>query len=147
MLPGMDGFGRMDYIRPKETPVIFITARNSVSDKVQGLKMGADDYIVKPFEIVELLARVESVLRRNNKLHAVIEIGGLSINTKSMIVSRDGQVISLTRKEYDIIYDASSVIRADSASRHAKKMQFTYAYNKKPPAEYGREEKAFRAEH
>lgn len=103
MLPGASGYDLMEYIRPLETPVIFITAKNSVDDRVRGLRMGADDYIVKPFEIVELLARVETVLRRYNKVQNVIEIGGLSIDTRSMIVRRGGREIPLTHKEYDLL--------------------------------------------
>lgn len=103
MLPGASGYELMEYIRPLEIPVIFITAKNSVDDRVRGLRMGADDYIVKPFELVELLARVESVLRRYNKVQSQIEIGGLSIDTRSMLVRRDGKEISLTHKEYDLL--------------------------------------------
>lgn len=103
MLPGVDGFELMEYIRPMEIPVIFLTAKNAVQDRVRGLKMGAEDYIVKPFEIVELLARVEVVLRRYNKLASTIEIGGLTIDTRSMQVFRDGTEIQLTNKEYELL--------------------------------------------
>ena len=103
MLPGADGFELMQYIRPLQLPVIFLTAKNSVNDRVKGLRMGAEDYIVKPFEVVELLARVEVVLRRYNKLATVIEIGGLTIDTRSMIVKRDGMEIPLTNKEYELL--------------------------------------------
>lgn len=103
MLPGVDGFELMDYIRPLGIPVIFITAKNSVTDRVRGLRMGADDYIVKPFEVLELLARVDVVLRRYNKVDCVLEIGGLTIDTRSMQVKRDGEEIPLTKKEYDLL--------------------------------------------
>ena len=103
MLPGVDGFELMDYIRPLGIPVIFITAKNSVTDRVIGLRMGADDYIVKPFEVLELLARVDVVLRRYNKVDCVLEIGGLTIDTRSMQVKRDGEEIPLTKKEYDLL--------------------------------------------
>lgn len=103
MLPGVDGFELMDYIRPLGIPVIFLTAKNSVNDRVRGLKMGAEDYIVKPFEIIELLARVEVVLRRYNKLNQIMQIGGLTIDTVSMTVSRDGREIQLTNKEYELL--------------------------------------------
>ena len=83
MLPNADGFELMEYIRPLGIPVIFLTARGSVDDRVRGLRMGAEDYIVKPFEVVELLARVDVVLRRYNKTDAVIEIGGLRIDTRA----------------------------------------------------------------
>ena len=103
MLPGVDGFALMDYIRPLEMPVIFLTAKNSVDDRVRGLKMGAEDYIVKPFEVLELLARVEVVLRRYSKLDEVLHVGGLEIDTRSMTVSRQGEDIPLTAKEYELL--------------------------------------------
>lgn len=103
MLPGIDGFELMDYIRTIGTPVIFITAKNALQDRVKGLRMGAEDYIVKPFEILELLARVDGVLRRHGKLDTTISIGGIAINTLSMTVSRDGTDIALTKKEYEIL--------------------------------------------
>lgn len=102
MLPGISGFELMDYIRSLGTPVIFITAKNAVSERVKGLRMGAEDYIVKPFEILELLARVEGVLRRHGKLETTLTVGGLQINTLAMTVSREGEEIPLTKKEYDI---------------------------------------------
>lgn len=103
MLPGADGFELMSYIRPLGVPVIFITAKNSVNDRVKGLRMGAEDYLVKPFEIIELLARVEVVLRRYHKLDSVIEVGGLRIDLRSMQVFRDGKEIALTPKEYELL--------------------------------------------
>jgi len=103
MLPGADGFELMEYIRHLDMPVIFITAKNMVEDRVRGLRMGAEDYIVKPFEIIELLARIETVLRRYNKIDRMIEIAGLSIDTRSMVVRRDGEEIPLTRKEYELL--------------------------------------------
>jgi DNA-binding response OmpR family regulator len=102
MLPQIDGFSLMEYIRPMGVPVIFITAMNAVMDRVKGLRMGAEDYIVKPFEILELLARVEGVLRRHGKLETTITVGGVQINTMAMTVLRDGEEILLTKKEYDI---------------------------------------------
>ena len=103
MLPGIDGFELMDYIRSTGVPVIFLTAKNAVSDRVKGLRMGAEDYMVKPFDIQELLARVEGVLRRHGKLQTVLTVGDLTINTLSMQVIRGGEEISLTRKEYELL--------------------------------------------
>ncbi len=103
MLPGVDGFELMEYIRPLGIPVIFLTAKSSVENKVKGLRMGAEDYIAKPFEIIELLARVEVVLRRFNKLSDVISIGGIEIDTRAMSVRRNGCEIALTNKEYEIL--------------------------------------------
>jgi len=103
MLPNVDGFELLEYIKPLGIPVIFITARNSVDDRVKGLRMGAEDYIVKPFEVLELLARVDVVLRRYNKTAHMISIGGLEIDTQAMIVRRNGVEIDLTKKEYDLL--------------------------------------------
>ena len=103
MLPKADGFEVMEYIAPLGIPVIFITAKNSVADRVKGLRMGAEDYIVKPFEVLELLARVDVVLRRYNKTDSVINIGGLVIDTVSMTATRDGAPNALTKKEYDLL--------------------------------------------
>ena len=103
MLPQVDGFELMEYIRPLEIPVIFLTAKGAVQDRVKGLRLGAEDYIVKPFEIVELLARVDVVLRRYKKCDMVLNVGGLTIDTGSMQVWRDGKEISLTRTEYELL--------------------------------------------
>ena len=103
MLPGINGFELMDYIRSTGIPVIFLTAKDAVSDRVKGLKMGAEDYIIKPFDVLELLARVEGVLRRHGKLQTVLEVGGLVINVWTMTVTRGGQEIALTRKEYELL--------------------------------------------
>ena len=103
MIPYVDGFELMEYIKPYGIPVIFITAKNSVDDRVKGLRMGAEDYIVKPFEVMELLARVEVVLRRFNKTEDHIDINGLMIDLKNHTVQRDGVEIPLTPKEYDIL--------------------------------------------
>ena len=103
MLPNADGFELMEYIRPLGIPVIFLTARGSVDDRVRGLRMGAEDYIVKPFEVLELQARVDVVLRRYNKTESVISIGDLTIDTDAMQVIRSGEAVPLTRKEYDLL--------------------------------------------
>ena len=103
MMPKIDGFTLFEYIHEMDIPVIFITAKNSVNDRVKGLRMGADDYIVKPFEILELQARVEVVLRRYNKTSKIINIGGIVIDTESMTVKRDGEELKLTPKEYDLL--------------------------------------------
>lgn len=103
MLPEVDGFELMEYIRPMETPVIFLTAKGSVSDKVKGLKLGAEDYIVKPFDTIELLARIDVVMRRYRKCDMVLEVGGLKIDTASMQVWRGEDEVSLTKTEYDLL--------------------------------------------
>ncbi len=103
MLPGVDGFELMDYIRPKEIPVIIVTARTSVNDRVKGLRLGAEDYLIKPFEVIELLARVETVLRRTRKLDKIVQVGGLTIDKSSRTVTRDGKEILLTKKEFELM--------------------------------------------
>ena len=103
MLPGADGYELMNQIRPTGTPVIFITAMGSVNDRVKGLRAGADDYLVKPFEIVELIARVESVLRRAGKTDERYEIDDVIIDPKSMTVLKNGEPITLTHKEFDLL--------------------------------------------
>lgn len=103
MLPKADGYELMDYITPIQIPVIFLTAKASVADRVKGLRMGADDYLTKPFEIVELLARVEAVLRRYQKTENKIEIDDLVIDLASRQVKRGGVQISLTKKEFDLL--------------------------------------------
>ena len=103
MLPKYSGFELMEYIRPSGTPVIFITARNSVDDRVKGLRMGAEDYIVKPCEVIELLARVEVVLRRCQKTGEHITCGDLEIDLRSMQVHRNGEAIDLTKTEWDLM--------------------------------------------
>ena len=102
MLPGIDGFELMEYIRTTGTPVIFLTAKNAVADRVRGLRLGAEDYILKPFDILELLARVDGVLRRHGKLQTVLQVGDLQFNTLSMQVFLKGQEVPLTRKEYEL---------------------------------------------
>lgn len=103
MLPGIDGYELLDYIKPTETPVIFLTAKGRMQDKVRGLRLGADDYLVKPFEIVELLARVEAVLRRAGKGQEELFVDGLRIDTRSRTVFRGSREISLTMKEFDLL--------------------------------------------
>lgn len=103
MLPKIDGYELMNYIRELEIPVIFLTARSSVADRVKGLRLGADDYLTKPFEIIELLARVESVLRRYHKTENILNYEDLVIDTASRTVRKEGTPISLTNKEFELL--------------------------------------------
>ncbi|MDE6701131.1 MAG: response regulator, partial [Acetatifactor sp.] len=79
MLPGADGYDIMEYIRPLKVPVIFITAKHEVKDRVKGLRLGAEDYLVKPFDVVELVARVAVVLRRSNKTQRLLQAGDVVV--------------------------------------------------------------------
>ena len=102
MLPGVDGFELMRYIAPLGIPVIFLTAKADVDDRVTGLRLGADDYIVKPFEMIELLARIDTVLRRYGKGSVELSLGDVTINTRTRVVTRNGAAIALRAREYDL---------------------------------------------
>lgn len=103
MLPGADGFDIMEYIRPLKVPVIFITAKNDVRDKVKGLKLGAEDYLVKPFDVLELVARVEVVLRRFHKTDNILTAGDVTVDLEALKVTKGGRPIVLTNKEYGLL--------------------------------------------
>ena len=104
MLPKIDGYELLEYIKEtKEIPTIFITAKSQTRDKIKGLRNGADDYITKPFEIEELIARVQAVLRRYNKLNDIIKIDNIEINVVARIVKKQNQKIELTPKEFDLL--------------------------------------------
>ena len=98
MLPEVDGFELLEYIKPLCIPVIFITAKGSVNDRVRGLRMGAEDYIVKPFEVLELQARVDVVLRRYSKTESVISIGDLTIDTDKHIEATNKRIDEVFRR-------------------------------------------------
>ena len=103
MLPKINGYELMEYAKSIQLPVIFITAMDSTENKVKGLKMGAEDYLAKPFEIVELLPRVEAVLRRCNKIGRMLHILDVDIDLSSRTVMQDNQQILLTLKEYELL--------------------------------------------
>ena len=103
MLPKINGYELMEYAKSIQLPVIFITAMDSTENKVKGLKMGAEDYLAKAFEIVELLARVEAVLRRCNKIGRMLHILDVDIDLSSRTVMQDNQQILLTLKEYELL--------------------------------------------
>ena len=103
MLPGADGYDVMEYIRPYKVPVIYISAKHEVRDRVKGLKLGADDYLVKPFDVTELLARVEAVLRRYNKAEKKLTVGEVEIDIEARRVTRAGSPVPLTSKEFDLL--------------------------------------------
>ena len=103
MIPGIDGFSLIEKIKKHNTPVIFVTAKESVLDRVKGLRLGADDYIIKPFETMELLARIEVVLRRYNKNDNDIKFKNIEVDTKQRIVKLNNEEIYLTIKEYELL--------------------------------------------
>ena len=104
MIPKVDGYELLKYIKQVEgTPTIFLTAKSQTKDKVVGLNEGADDYITKPFEIEELVARIEAVLRRYNKGNNTQVIGDVTINAVARTVKKNGQDVNLTPKEFDLL--------------------------------------------
>lgn len=103
MLPGADGYDIMEYIRPLGVPVIFITAKHEVKYRVKGLKLGADDYLVKPFDVVELVARVEAVLRRYNKAEQQLCAGDIIVDVEAHRVTKAGKPVELTNKEFGLL--------------------------------------------
>lgn len=102
MLPKIDGFTLFEKIKPKGIPVIFLTAKSSVTDKVYGLRAGADDYITKPFEGIELLARIDNVLRHYHKKSDLLIFDDIEIQLEEMIVKKSGKIIELTVKEFEL---------------------------------------------
>ena len=105
MLPGIDGWEVLNRLRKtKKTPVLMLTARDAVRDRVRGLDSGADDYLVKPFELPELLARLRALIRRSaSKAQPQLEIGDVTIDTAARRVSRQGQEVLLTAREYTLL--------------------------------------------
>ncbi|MBE5867153.1 MAG: response regulator transcription factor [Lachnospiraceae bacterium] len=103
MLPGADGYDIMEYIRPLKVPVIFISAKHEVKDRVKGLRLGAEDYLVKPFDVVELVTRVEVVLRRFNKTQKLLQAGDVTVDVEARTVTKAGNPIVLTNKEYGLL--------------------------------------------
>ncbi len=101
MLPEMSGFEVIK--RLGKTPVIFVTARAGVEDRLKGLKLGADDYIVKPFEILELVERVKAVLRRTKAYTSEVEFDGILVRLDERRVYKNGKEVELTPKEFDLL--------------------------------------------
>lgn len=103
MLPGVDGYVLLEEIKPAGTPVIFLTAKGAVEDRIRGLKAGADDYLVKPFQVGELMARVEALLRRTGAKSTVLRFGDVTVCLDSRQVTRGGCPVVLTAKEFDLL--------------------------------------------
>lgn len=103
MLPGKDGFELLGVMKKYGIPVIYITAKADVNSKIKGLRSGAEDYIVKPFEVLELLVRVEKVLERTGKQKEIIQVKDLEIHLSEHKVTRNGQTVSLRPMEYDLL--------------------------------------------
>ena len=103
MLPGEDGFSLAETMLERAVPVLFLTAKTAVFDRVRGLRMGAEDYMLKPFEPEELLARVENILRRTKKERTRFVCGALVVDLPSRRVTKDGYEVALTALEFDLL--------------------------------------------
>lgn len=103
MVPGKDGFELLEVLKPYGIPVIFLTAKDDVASKVQGLTGGAEDYIVKPFEVLELLVRIDKVLARTKKTSDIIMVRDLEINLTEHTVRRKGEEIPLKNLEFELL--------------------------------------------
>ena len=103
MLPGADGYELLEYLKPQGVPVIFITAKAAVKDRVQGLRLGADDYIVKPFAVEELVARTETVLRRTGRGGRELRALDVVLDTQERTARKNGGVIELRPREFDLL--------------------------------------------
>ena len=103
MMPEIDGFELIEYMKQYDIPVIFVTAKVAVDDRVKGLRLGAEDYLIKPFDLQELVARVETVLRRYNKTQTHFLFGSLEVDLPSHTVTLNGDTIVLSSKEYELL--------------------------------------------
>ncbi|MBQ6701772.1 MAG: response regulator transcription factor [Clostridia bacterium] len=103
MLPGKNGFELLEALKPYNIPVIFLTAKDDINSKVQGLTGGAEDYIVKPFELMELLIRIDKVISRNQKAPTLITVRDLEINTSEHTVRKNGIEIPLKKMEFELL--------------------------------------------
>ena len=103
MLPGLDGFELLPHLKEREIPVIYLTAKNDLQSKVQGLTSGAEDYIVKPFEILELMVRMDKVLQRTGGADTVLRVGNVELNSRERTVVSEGQAIQLKPMEFDLL--------------------------------------------
>jgi len=125
LLPGIDGFSLID--RLGNAPVIFLTALSSLSDRVKGLNLGADDYIVKPFEALELIARVNAVLRRTKKADTQFTHNGVQVDLSKRSITKDGVPIEVTPKEFDVL--ETLIINRNIALSREKLLDLAWGYD------------------
>ena len=124
MLPGIDGFTILERMRRAaiNTPVIMLTARDDVSDRVRGLDNGADDYLAKPFSLAELLARIRAILRRGSQRSSVLEAGSLTLDPAGRRAHLGGRALNLTSKEFSILefllYNKGSAVSRFNLAEH-----------------------------
>lgn len=105
MLPEINGYELLEYVKPMDIPVIFLTAKSEVKDRIQGLNLGADDYITKPFQSGEVIARIEAVLWRYGKNAKELSFADVALNLESRKAYQDGKEVELTVKEFDLLVE------------------------------------------
>ncbi|MCL1853018.1 MAG: response regulator transcription factor [Peptococcaceae bacterium] len=125
MLPKLTGFEVMERLTP--TPVIFLTALDSLNDRIKGFDLGADDYIIKPFETLELLARVNAVLRRTKKNAETFEANGTTVSFRARTVCRDGESVDITPKEFDLL--EALIMNRNIALSREKLLELAWGYD------------------
>ena len=125
MLPKLSGFDVITQL--ENTSVIFVTAKSGLNDKLKGLKLGGDDYIVKPFEILELVARVEAVLRRTKGTDESFDFDDITVNFKSKRIFKDGTEIDLTPKEFSLL--ETLIINRNLALSREKLISLVWEFN------------------
>lgn len=120
MLPRLDGWGVLESLRPAiSTPVLMLTARDTVPDRIKGLDHGADDYLTKPFDIDELLARIRALIRRAaGRTSSLVEFGDIALDTAARRVTRQGAEVALTPREYSL-FEYLALHRGEVVSRAA----------------------------
>lgn len=103
MMPKVDGFALLEPLKQKSIPIIYLTARGDLESKLKGLTGGAEDYMVKPFEMLELLVRIDMILKRTGKSLEILYLGNITVDMKKRTVERNGESVSLTPMEYDLL--------------------------------------------
>lgn len=103
MLPGINGFELFSYTEKYNIPVIYMTAKTDAASEIKGLRDGAEDYIVKPFDMLALMVRIEKVLKRTGRLNTVYRVRDVEVNSETRIVTKDGEMVELQPLEFDVL--------------------------------------------
>lgn len=126
MMPGMDGFEVKKHLE-KDVPIIYVTAKQSLTDQLTGLSLGADDYITKPFDTLILLARVENVLRRTKKNTSIFKVGNCEIDLTKRCATIDGHIVDLTLQEFNLL--EVLVLNRNLALSREKLLELAWGYD------------------
>ena len=127
MLPGKDGFELIDDFKKSNVPVIYLSAKSSLADRVKGLNLGAEDYIIKPFETLELIARIDVVLRREGKNKNTFTYNKVTVDLSKHLVLKENQVIDLTAQEYLLL--EALILNQNLALTREQLLNIAWGYN------------------